>query len=166
MNKLNLYSVEGKTDAEKIRHYLSSYQDKYEKFVSCAYNYIMKIRVTHYIDKITLGAAKFSTISNLKFSTEGKAGFGAGVKQSGKAEASIQAKHERCVEHYRGKEIGKLDDVYGPRGEGVIEYEISPIYTLVQTAKVKEILKDALTRYLERESEYNVYFNIFHGWSE
>ena len=120
--------------------------------------FIITRKTTHYVSKITLGAARYCTINETAHSTftKGKVDIG----RDKVADLAFSASKERKMTDNVSEtySIGKMDKDNGVKGgdEGVVDYQLESIDSLITK---DEVLKKSLTTALK------IYIRIRNGCS-
>jgi len=142
----------GLSAAEKVEQHLQNNPEDFELALSAAYEFVQSEGLTHYIQAIELGAAKYSlhitdktkTVTGVNVELEAyQVGGGTGIERS--KESTSKASH--------GHMIGDINHVSKNRGEKVVGTTLRPVFTLVTKEVTKHALQKATLRYLNRESK-------------
>lgn len=150
-------SEPGDTCEEKVHSFLLHSKSKYEDILKRVYWYVSTHKLTHYVSSMVLGAAKYSvSISRSRSRKRGlkaEAGIeelaGMGMGMEFKKEYDFKSSMVQCVGDLKEVDLG------GGRGEGVIEYEMSPVFRLIceDHKAIKCVLQRAICYYLKRNSK-------------
>ena len=142
----------GSCPVEKVEQYLEGNPEDFELAVNAAYQFIQTEKMTHYIQAIELGAAKYSlSITDGSNRSAGvnleveafKAGVGTAVDRS--KESSNKISHDHM--------IGNIDTVSKNHGEVAVGIILRPVFTLVTKKAIRHVLQKASLYYLNRESK-------------
>ena len=119
--------------------------------------FVEKTGVTHYVHSILLGAKRFRILTSSEYNS--KVGVKAGVSAALVAKTSVSASSSwwQRKSSMDVEEMGKMVDGHVKRGigggEAVIGFQIVPIYTLVRSHHVREVLMKSLTEYYKTQGE-------------
>ena len=151
-------SISGSTAAEKVEKHLQDFPKDFKKAVDAAYLFVKTERLTHYIEAIDLGAAKYTVSTCTTSKMVAKAGLEATVKKTGGGGARVEGTSETVNVRKEDQMIGDISTVSRNRGEEVVEFKIMPIFKLMMQKEIKQVLQKAIILYLNRESEYIFYY--------
>ena len=141
----------------KIESLLKSKGDDSELIKKEMLEFIERRRITHYINSIDLGAATYYKCQLNKSQIEGGGGAGVSLPKGIGLEAKIKIMREQGACSESGQDIGIFGscDHLTVQEEGVIEYEILPIYTLLnrQHEETRKTLQEAIEFYIKSKSK-------------
>ena len=137
--------------------------DDLSDYIGETYRFIADKKITHYISSINLGAAVYDEATSTESATSGGGNVGLDPGQGGSLK--IKGKASRKKRSYRSKHKtigGDIDTVKIGSGEGVVDYELLPVSSLIHRhhANFKAVLQEAIKHYLEKESKYQTLINI------
>ena len=122
------------------------------------YDFIEHLGITHYVHTIKLGAARYMVLTTEEYYSklEGSGQTGFEVNKVAKVALKSSGGHTKRDKHTMTKvsEIGKIADnrtveMKSP-DEAVLEVELKPLYSLIQTRPLQLAVKWALEQYIKR----------------
>lgn len=142
--------------ADKVQSYLKDNLDGFWEVVGKVHLFIKAAKVTHYISAIDLGAAAYSISIVRSHCCKKTAKVEAGVEYLAGLGGGMSSKSERKQERSRDHFIGQLESVECGRGEGVIGYELLPVFKLIcyEHEGIKKAIQKAIQFYLKRCSKF------------
>ena len=148
----DMQAMPGTTLSDKVQMHLKEFPEDFDEVVAAAYLFVKTEKVTHYIQAIDLGAAKYS-ISTI---SKSRSSIGAGVEAGVDYIAGLKAKAKRSIKRSnktsKHQLIGDIDNVSRGHGEDVVGFKIMPAFMLVEKGMVKRVLQKATLLYLDRAS--------------
>ena len=143
------------TNAEKVQDYLQNNPSDFWNVVAKVYEFIKTEKITHYVSAIDLGAAAYSISIIRRRCCKRIAKLEAGVENLAGGGGGMSSNSERNQERVRDHCIGNLKAVEYGRGEGVIGYELLPVFKLIcsEHVKIQEAVQRAIQFYLRRCSK-------------
>lgn len=142
----------------KLIHKLNMQSDDLQLILWFCYDFIEHLGVTHYVHTIKLGAARYRVLTTEEYYSklEGSVKTGFEVNKVAKAELKSSAGHTKRDTHTLTKlsEIGRIKDDHTVEmkspDEAVLEVELKPLHSLIQTRALQLAVKWALERYIKR----------------
>ncbi len=150
----SVVGVQADSSTAKLAKYLEKNADDdtvIEKVDDDCLMFLKHVGVTHYVNSIRLGAAKFRVLTSTEYSKKVRVKGSMGVEGVAKAsltQSSLTQKHASSV---GVKEIGRIVDggvKVGTSDEAVIGFQLKPIHSLVRSYHIHESLKRALRDYI------------------
>lgn len=141
---------------EKVEAYLRDNATMKYNVLDRVYRFLKEKKTTHYISAIELGAVVYSLgVKCSKMRAIGGCA-GAGVDLvAAEAKTSIKSTKQMLQKTSRRRTIGNIEQVERGKGEGVIGYQLQPIFMLIDEKheKTKQLLQSAILSYLQEQSE-------------
>ena len=147
-----IQAMAGFTAVEKVEKYLHDFPEEFKLAVDAAYLFVMTEKVTHYIQAIDLGAAKYSLSIIKKSKSSAAVGLEALVEDVGGGGTKAERKVENLNMVKADQMIGDIEHVSRNNGEQVVGVKIVPIFTLLTKGAIKHVLQKAIVLYLHRAS--------------
>ena len=148
----DIKGMPGHTLSDKVQNHLLEFPVDFEDVVEAAYLFVKTEKVTHYIQAVDLGAARYSISTTCK----ARSSIGAGMEAGAEYIAGLGAKAKRSIRRSKKTSkhqlIGNMDDVSRGNGEDVVGFRIMPVFMLVERGAIKRVLQKATLLYLDRAS--------------
>lgn len=148
----DIQAMPGTTLPDKVQMHLSEFPEDFDDVVAAAYLFVKTEKVTHYIQAVDLGAAKYSISTISKSRTSVGAGVEAGVDYIAGLGAKAKRSIRRSNKTSKHQLIGNIDSVCRGHGEDVVGFRIMPAFMLVEKGAIKRVLQKATLLYLDRAS--------------
>ena len=121
---------------------------------SCSHfdEFVGEYRITHYISSITLGASTFVVTSESELKKQLSTKTKAGVKSVAQAGVSTSFVEKLMKKNQNVQNVGKLSaDGESVQIEAVVEVQLLPISSLIQTSEFKERFRAAVAKFIKKQ---------------
>ena len=144
---------------KEVESILTSSRTKFNSFLDAAYIFVRTEGITHYINQIDLGAIKYTLSTKSSCSISSMAGAKINVPSIGGGGANVDSSDSQITIKSTEKVIGKIGAdgsivVRPGKGEAVVGYKLLPISTLITNREIREVVQEAVFKYMNKSSEF------------
>ena len=120
-------------------------------------SFVCRHRITHYVNKLELGASIYQVVKEEEYNIKAKAGVNVGVAQAASVQPSASASKKNSSKSVAQLQIGlMLESGAVPRrsqNEAVIGVEVKPICHLINIPLLHTAFKNAVDDFIKRDTD-------------